>query len=43
MVFLKLTYVNTCFIVSYVFLKCWMEELEEKSPFEAYPLMFFLK
>lgn len=36
MVFLKLTYVNTRFIVPYVFLKCWVEATGE-VPFQSIP------
>lgn len=42
MVFLRLTYVNTCFIVSYVFLKCWVEEAGGEVPFQSiFPLVLF--
>lgn len=36
-VFLRLTYVNTCFIVSYVFLKCWVEAAGGEVPFQSIP------
>ena len=38
MVFLKLTYVNTCFIVSYVFLNCRVEAAGGEVPFQSIPL-----
>lgn len=37
MVFLKLAYVNMRFIVSYVFLKCWMGAAGGEVPFQSVP------
>lgn len=41
--FLRLTYVNMCFIVSFVFLKCWVEAAGGEVPFESIPPLVFLK
>lgn len=43
MVFLKIAYVNTCFIVSYVFLKCWMGAAGGEVPFQSTPPLFLLE
>lgn len=43
MVFLKITYVNTCFIVSYVLLKCWVEAAGREVPFQSIPSLVLLE